>query len=502
MKFEYIKNSKLPPLAWCALYKKESPNVLIYHGDNVETFETFFVEGAWDGEFKLGEFDQAEFFVGTGGKLLSDQAVLFSTPNHVLERLYTITVEDTHYVSNSLPFILYISNSKLDSDYLYYESDLNTILNGINNYKNYIPLCDGRKVNIYYYCNIIIDKNFNIIKRPKVEIKPFQNYDDYETRILQCLKKIVINGKSTDRKLKYDLITTISKGYDSAAISALAKEVGCNVAVTFNQPEKYKDDSGVEIAKRLGYDTIVTGNANDYLNNKELLEAEFVSSGELGSGIIFSSFEKKFKNKIVFIGERGDKIWDKNWLDSNKNFRFKNEIFPATSMIENRLKSSYILLPVALYGATQWPSIHKISNSEEMKPFSIGGDYDRPIPRRILESRGVDRYMFGINKEGAGFNYRFDNLKRIKNRMSSHSFESFFYYYKKNKRRFKIKPWLEYLWNTKIIYYNYFVKKIGLSKIVCNSIVIPNIPNPGAPSYLFNWGIHEMIKRYSISELK
>ncbi len=27
-------------------------------------------------------------------------------------------------------------------------------------------------------------------------------------------------------------------------------------------------------------------------------------------------------------------------------------------------------------------------------------------------------------------------------------------------------------------------------------------PNPGAPSYLFNWGVHEMIKRYEKVEIE
>ncbi len=33
-----------------------------------------------------------------------------------------------------------------------------------------------------------------------------------------------------------------------------------------------------------------------------------------------------------------------------------------------------------------------------MDPWRIGGDYDRPIPRRILEQQGVRRDKFGIRK--------------------------------------------------------------------------------------------------------
>ena len=33
-----------------------------------------------------------------------------------------------------------------------------------------------------------------------------------------------------------------------------------------------------------------------------------------------------------------------------------------------------------------------------MRPWSIGGAYDRPIPRRIAEEAGVPRDLFGQNK--------------------------------------------------------------------------------------------------------
>ena len=33
-----------------------------------------------------------------------------------------------------------------------------------------------------------------------------------------------------------------------------------------------------------------------------------------------------------------------------------------------------------------------------MQPYSVGGDYDRPIPRRIVEEAGVGRHKFGMRK--------------------------------------------------------------------------------------------------------
>src|SRR5699024_5994676 len=111
---------------------------------------------------------------------------------------------------------------------------------------------------------------------------------------------------------------TVSKGYDAPASAVIARKFGCDEAITFNEPKK--EDCGTEIAQRLGYNVILEKNERTYLENKNLLETEFISSGELGTGIVFSAFDKAFKNKVVFMGERGDKIWDLHWPDVNNKF--------------------------------------------------------------------------------------------------------------------------------------------------------------------------------------
>jgi hypothetical protein len=83
---------------------------------------------------------------------------LFASPNHTLERLYSIRGSQIIYMSNSLPFILHMSDSGLDPEYLEYEPDLNSVLRGINGYKKNIPLADGKELRLHYYCNILLDR--------------------------------------------------------------------------------------------------------------------------------------------------------------------------------------------------------------------------------------------------------------------------------------------------------------------------------------------------------
>lgn len=202
--------------------------------------------------------------------------------------------------------------------------------------------------------------------------------------------------------------------------------------------------------------------------------------------------------KIVFMGERGDKIWNKNWTDVNRDLRVVDELYAGTSMVESRLRVGYILCPLPLFGALQWPSIAKISESADMQPYSVGGGYDRPIPRRIIEEAGVPRGAFGQSKNGAGFNYRFDNRRRLKQRMSPASYDSFMEFCKAHEKRNLTKYYklLKFFWFYKSTYIN---KIFGVLKIPLNMKSSPrgHISNPGAPSSLFKWGASIMTERYA-----
>lgn len=298
------------------------------------------------------------------------------------------------------------------------------------------------------------------------------------------------------RKTKYGMITTISKGYDAPACAALVKEIGCNEAITFNKPEKYENDSGKDIAKKLGYATVIEENAAKYLKNEDLVEVEYISSGELGTGIVFSAFDDMFTNKVVFMGERGDKVWSKTWSDVNDDFRFKNEMYTGTSHIESKLRIGYIYCPIPLFGAFKWSDIDKITQSEEMSKYSIGGRYDRPIPRRILEDKGVPRDWFGKEKMGAGFNYRFDNKSRLKSRMSLNTYNAFVSEYRPSRSIRRVLSIVKYIFLTKELYLNYIAKKLHIKYRFKSTDI--RTTHPGTPNDLFLWSMDKMKEKYKI----
>lgn len=74
---------------------------------------------------------------------------------------------------------------------------------------------------------------------------------------------------------------------------------------------------------------------------------------------------------------------------------------------EYRLIRGVFHCPVPFWGFARADDLFELSHAPEMKPWSIGGSYDRPIPRRILEEAGVPREMFGMKKSATHFEESF-----------------------------------------------------------------------------------------------
>jgi hypothetical protein len=51
-----------------------------------------------------------------------------------------------------------------------------------------------------------------------------------------------------------------------------------------------------------------------------------------------------------------------------------------------------------------------MAESGEMRPYQVGGRYDRPVPRRIAEEAGVPRGSFGTEKKAASIVFDWGGL--------------------------------------------------------------------------------------------
>ncbi len=384
---------------------------------------------------------------------------------------------------------------RYDPQYLNYEVDFNTVLFGVHKYKKEINIYDAqgkpRKVEILYFRNIEIDDQNRLKITVKPSVKAFANFEDYRDRLSLAIQQMTANAKDSKRHFQYGMVTTISKGYDAPCCAVIAKETGCDTAVTFKPEGKYAEDCGTEIAKALGYTNVIERDAMAFKGRTDNVEALYVATGELGADISFCTFDAEFTGNLVFTGDRGDSVWGRNATNRNNEFAF-DDVLSHLGCIERRLWLGYIAVPMPLYGASAWTSLFDIANSDEMKAWQMDNNYDRPIPRRIVETAGVPREAFGIQKHGAGFIYRYDWLRRIVSRMSETAGNSFMDYVKKNKRPHPLQV-CKYIFEIR----DFYMRALGLNIKLKQSIEYSRISNALAARYLIPWAGDVVLERYN-----
>lgn len=378
----------IPPLAWLLdLSAMDGPPVL-YHGRHVDLFETGFVEGAWDGAFPDQAFDRSANVFGSGAKIGPD-SVTFVTPSHTLEPL----VAFGGVVSNSLAFLCAYRDLDLSGMDWRSGERFASILLGLGDGPQTIRTRHGPLSVIYHH-------NFSMTPGGRLEVLPkplppaFPDFAAYRDHLLATARQVCANAADPARARRYRPLTTLSSGYDSAAAAVLAKAAGCRSGISLRRSQRGESDSGMEVAAALGlelreYERAARGARGDFS------EAQFLSAGMQGEDYVFTAFAETLEGSVLFTGFHGDKIWDRHQPPSD---RIKRGDISGCSLGEFRLARDFLHLPVPFIGCRRHADIHRVANSAEMAPYSVGGSYDRPIPRRIAEDAGVPRDAFGQRK--------------------------------------------------------------------------------------------------------
>lgn len=499
--FRYYICKQLPKLGWSMVIYNDSEIIDVYVGENVETADKWFVSGVWDGQFCMADFDRAEFFCATGTRIEEDKLVVYS-PTHERQRICYIEKENQIVFSNSIPLLLATAGEEIDKDCDQYEKILCSILWGTKEYTKEIPLANSKFMKQIFCSDVIVGVDRSISLRDKEIHRDFIDYDDYYNSLVNVCKKIKENGIDGNRNVKYHLAATASSGYDSAACAAILRKVGCDTLMTF-KGGFYNEDSPVTIAKQLGYKNIIERSHLAYKSKKDSIDADFFVCGDIGVYLQFSAFEDDFSEHIVSIGTSGSYIWDKDGNVNPESKRSGYDFYTANlSFSENALRNGYIILPLPLYASTAVQSIQRITNTPEMKPWTLGTSYDRPICRRILETAGVDGKLFGHKKYGAGFAMSKNfTLKQIKPKMSTQGYVDFVEWLSQNSNNkwtvARVFRMLQYHLSSIPVYCSYLASKLHI-KVSWGKGSI-KYPNPGLPSKLIVWGMETLTKKYTVA---
>ena len=418
--FSFINANSFPKLGWVACFNRVQNCLQVMHGEAVEVNDSWCVEGVWDGEFDRGEFHLSENFFGSGVAVLHDKLV-FAPSSATVDRICYCEIGDCVVVANSLVLLLSAIDGRLiDRSY---KKEINSICNGVDRFERKIPV-DHPEID---YVQQVIHENL-VLSGNEIRFESrskrhnLDSFEDYEGRLKQVLKQILGNIESTSRRKKISTYSTISRGYDSTAVTALVKDLGVDTGFTCprsNSPwwmgKLASSDDGTPVASALGMNTIHIGTGKSIEHETELL---LLAGTPLAPELVFhdmcNHIEGNDSAAVVFTGYHGDKLWDVSTSGRYISDQILRGDISGIGLTEARLKSGFINVPITFIFARDIEDIVKISNSPEMQTWRTNNSYDRPIPRRILELAGVPGKLFGMRKKAVLNNDLFPMSRDLK----------------------------------------------------------------------------------------
>jgi len=386
----YRLQADWPPLAWFAECRANSDEILVRHGADVETREAWFCEAAWDDDFDHGDFDRTANVYGSGGRLRGG-TLTFVSSGSTCDRLQHLRIGDTSYVSNSLACLAGLLDLELDPWYPWYYEDLASIATGLDRYKTELDSNRGA-VTLTYYQNLAWDGRQLAGRDKPADDIGFADYAGYREWMATILHRLGVNLGDPRRGFRYTPLSTCSSGYDSLAVTVLARTLGAEEAICVVQDRIERDDSGVKLAEQLGLRAHAL-ERHDWRDSPDA-ELQFIAADACGRDLWLHPARGLLHHRLLLTGHMGG-IWD---LHQSSRGDFERLDAGGLSLSEFRLDAGFLHCPLLFIGTLDTSAMQRLSRSDEMRPWVLGNTYDRPVARRIIEEAGIPRGRFATRK--------------------------------------------------------------------------------------------------------
>ncbi len=398
MHLRYTPVPDWPPLAWLARCRRGDPTVEVFHGPDVETAPDWFCEAVWDGEFTRAGFDETDVVFGSGARR-HGASVTFVSSGSTVDRLHSYEAAGTVWVANSLVCLLVAIGADVDPTYAGYYEDFKSISDGLARYARSVATSVG-PVRLTYFHNLVWEGSA-LRERPKPGLeRDFGDFAAYRGFLAASLAGLARNMRSPDRAFPFQMLGTISSGYDSPAAAVLAQPYGLEEAIAFEPSSAGAPDSGEAIAQALGVRLWRLDRdawrAPDAPAGPEL---PFLAADAKGEDVYFRGAEAYLARRVLVTGYHGDQMWSKRPRASDADIVRGDQ--SGLSLSEYRLWAGFVHVPVPFLGVRQIGAVRALSRSPAMAPWDVPGGYSRPICRRIVETAGVPRGAFGVRKQTA-----------------------------------------------------------------------------------------------------
>lgn len=397
MNIEYTEERLFPQLGFVGHVDGATGHLI--HGPRVEVNESFFTDGAWAGDYESGPANDA-FMVGSTGRLEGDELTLL-TSQAPIDRMFIHedATREKVVFSNSLPLILNALDDELDPCETHYRSFFMAVELGVGTASRHFTTRRGRTIRLVTNeIAKIRDRSVSYEMRPPHP--PFERFGDYR-KLSRCSQLLMENSADPARRNVFAPVASLSSGYDSSVVAVIMAEAGFPRALTMlryaDESERTLRDHPGTITKALGIE-LQEVRRDTWRERTDLLEATIAASCTTFMDVVMLAYDDLLEGKLLAVGHSGDSIW------STTNFRVYDDIVQGIGAVsgrglaEHRLHRGYVMFPVPFIGMSAHRSIFKITNSQDICPWRIGGDYDRPIARRIVEEAGIPRDGFAVTK--------------------------------------------------------------------------------------------------------
>lgn len=430
-----VRDESLPRNVWYAKVDRRTGACEVEVGRFVEIDPAptpkWVVAGCWDGDFAEGGFHASEHVFGSGLRLDGDDVVVVPAHSTVDRCVYA---RDGHvwHVSNSMVVLLGRLGARLDprKDHRMWSESM---CFGVYNYVRQLAVIHPR---MHVISQLIWEKlrigpdgqaSFRFTDPPR----EFRDYAHYVAEFEAAMAALWKNATDARRQRPMRAVASASRGYDSSTVLAFATKVVGPGLLSWSAPRSntrmpaavqkllktnLSDDDGSDIARTLGATPRYLD--MDYSRIDRDLEAWIWSSGQINPEIVFHSLLEEAAQHDVptlfFAGHAGDGVWERGLGPLYQEGQVVRGAQSGYALIEARNAYGVVEYSAPYMFIRSVGSVYKVTNSPEMKPWTLGNNYDRPICRRVLEERGVPREAFGFGKKAVAQDFESPQGKALR----------------------------------------------------------------------------------------
>jgi hypothetical protein len=402
-RFDVRIQLSMPPLSWVAAVRPGAVSADV--GTSVRRFDGGFVEGTWVGSADPALLPDSTTVFGTGMVARGDSLIAVPVSHH-LECIYFTRLSDVVVVSNSLPALITATGLQLDrnTDYpeLFQEMCKGCWLidepapgGGLRLRYQATPIPTTTVPIIGWHVeNLVIDPDLSVRQERRPREVAWHSFAEYKDRLTRAAASLMANGAGRPS------VVALSGGYDSTGVAAVVAPLGVKRAAGFVGARPAANtsdvtDSGAGIAAQLGMDYVGVDRLA-YKNRRDLYEAEFLATGMPGEDMVFLGLEEATRGSLLFNGYWAGTEWAEPTRDS---WRHVSPItMTGAGLTEFRLRADFAWVPLPVFGAIRTEDAPSLLDLSEMDPWRVGGNYDRPVARRLIEEAGVRRGTFATAK--------------------------------------------------------------------------------------------------------